>query len=95
MNEIELLTQKNKSLSDQLDKITSDLFTMQETASKLKEKLESKSHDRQMKAWAVDRAIETLKANKVEVATSEEAANIVIDLAETYCAWIYETPEES
>lgn len=47
------------------------------------------NYDRQMKAWALDRALETLKAKGTEINPTE-----VITVGEQYCAWVLESPAE-
>lgn len=82
--QIELLEQKNKSLSDQLDKITSDLFKMQDIAADLKNKLDERKHSEQLAGWAIDRAIEVAK-----IKPSEHTD--IIALAAKFCKWAVES----
>lgn len=80
-DEVKLLQTKNKSLSDQLDKITADLFKMQDTAAELRNQLEEKKHTEQLAGWAIDRALET---HKLAGPTSEQ----VTQTAQKFCDWI-------
>ena len=48
---------------------------------------EKRKYDRQLKAWAVDRAIELAKQN------GRSQPEQVTEAAEAFCAWIYETDE--
>jgi hypothetical protein len=80
-DEIATLEAKNKALSNQLDKITDDLFKTQEIATDLKNKLDEKKHSEQLAGWAIDRAIETIKLQP-------NSALGVTDIAQSYCDWI-------
>lgn len=77
---VETLLAKNRSLSEQLDKVTNDLFKAQEIATELKLKLEDSKHSEQLAGWAIDRAIETAKlfTNKPEV--SDDIINLALQL---------------
>lgn len=59
--ENKLLATQNKSLANQLDKVTGDLFKAQEIATDLKLQLDDKKHSEQLAGWAIDRALELAK----------------------------------
>lgn len=79
--QISLLEQKNKSLSNELDKITADLFKMQEVAQDLKNRLDDKKHSEQLCGWAYDRATEAAKVsgNKYSHIDLSEHAEEILD----------------
>ena len=49
------------------------------------------NYERQMSAWALDRAIETMKIHKPDTAVDP---NAVLDIAELYAAWVQAIPEK-
>lgn len=79
---IKQLEQKNKALSQQLDKITEQLYAAQEIATDLKNQLDEKKHSEQLAGWAIDRALETAKLHPNED---------IIATAQKYCDWIMES----
>lgn len=75
----EQIENNNKALSNQLDKVTEDLFKAQEIASELKRQLDEKKATEQVSAWAIDRALEE---KKLELSVD------VLKRAGEYTAWI-------
>lgn len=87
-----LLEQKNKALSDQLDKITEDLFKLQEVAADLKNQLEEKKHTEQLAGWAIDRATKVYElGEKAEQYTLEHNTVEILKSAARMTEWIMET----
>ena len=86
--QIKLLEQKNKSLSNELDKITTQFFEMEAQAKDLHEKLLTRKHSEQLAGWAIDRALETYKLAQSADGTRSIDADMVIKQAQQYCDWI-------
>jgi len=78
--QIALLEQKNKSLATELDKITGELFTAQDTITALQNKIAEKKHTEQLAAWAIDRALEAQK-----IGTQPDT---ITASAQSFCEWI-------
>lgn len=81
LDKIDLLEVKNKALSDQLDKVTADLFKLQDTAVELRNQLDEKKHSEQLAGWGIDRALEAHKLadDKPTPATITNTAQHMLD----------------
>lgn len=55
------MTEKNKRLLGEIDKIQTQNFELQTENQELKEAMLSKKHSEQLAGWAIDRALEAAK----------------------------------